>query len=247
MLHLLLAWAETTRIIYDAPDHPKKVAVVGDFNRWDAPGIKMQPILNGYRWKLDLNLEAGAYRYICLENGATIPTGTARDGALKWLIVTPKGYADRPAEMDDGVITESGLGHFPDSRDTWRLSDRTIEIGFRTRHNDVRTISIAVSQPEAEQKDYPMVRGEADPVFDWFTVKIVVNPDKPFLYRFLLDDGAGTRAYDTAGLSPGTIGGGDPFRQDPRGMEILKQVPPQAPRRHPALGGYIKARGLSNP
>jgi hypothetical protein len=238
MLHLLLALAQMTRIVYDAPDHPLKVAVVGDFNSWDAPGIRMTPIENGYRWKLDLNLEPGSYRYTCLENGAAPPTGAARDAAVKWLLVTPKGYANHPAALDDGIITESGLGHYPDPRDTWRLSERTIEIGFRTRHDDVRTVSIAVSQPEAEQKDYPMVRAEADPVFDWFTVKIVVNPDKPFLYRFLLDDGAGPRAYDTGGLSGGLIGGGDPFRQDPATMTILKEAPPQVARRHPR---FVKA------
>jgi hypothetical protein len=30
-----------------------------------------------------------------------------------------------------------------------------------------------------------------------------------------LNDGKGSRVFDTAGLSEGIIGGGDPFRQDP--------------------------------
>jgi hypothetical protein len=233
MLHLLLALTPPSRILYDALDHPSKVAVVGDFNGWDAPGIKMQPILNGYRWKADVDVPPGAYRYVVLENGTTVPMGAARAAAMKWLVVEPTDYSKHPAEIGDGVITESGLGHFPDSRDTWRLSDKVFQVGFRTRHQDVMNVSIAVSQPGAEQKDYAMVYSEQDPVYDWFMVKVVLNPSKPFLYRFILDDGNGPRAFDTAGLAPGTIGGGDPFRQDPGALPIVKEVPSQEPRRHP--------------
>lgn len=210
----------TTKIVYDAVDRPAKVQVVGDFNHWDPPGIKMASNSDRIEWKLDLKLEPGAYRYVCLENGQAVPTGDAFEKAVKWLILTPPDYAKQPGELDDGLITASALAHWPDGRSTTRLNERTFLLMFRTRHNDVRSVSVAVSQPGSEEKIYPLVLAGGDPVYDRFQVKIVINPDKAFLYRFVLNDGRGIRVFDTAGLSEGVIGGGDPFRQDPHAYPI---------------------------
>lgn len=221
MLALIASFVPlTAKITYDSGIRAGKVVVLGDFNHWDPPGLKMNATSNGFEWNLDLKLEPGAYRYVCIEDGRTIPTGDAYNKALKWLILPPADYANKPGELDDGIITASGLAHWPDGRSTSRINDRTFELTFRTRHNDVRSVSAAVSQPGSEEKVYPMVLSGGDPVFDQFKVKIVINPDKAFLYRFMVNDGRGSRAFDTAGLSDGVIGGGDPFRQDPHAYPV---------------------------
>lgn len=213
---LLASASQQVHLKYEPPGRPAKVTVVGDFNHWDAPGMKVKPSGDGLSWVVDLDLEPGAYRYVWIENGQTVPTGEAFKKAVQMLVITPADYAKFPGVQGDGIITASALRHFPDARDTKRLKDRTFQLSFRTRHDDVQSVAVSVTQPGSETKVYPMALASSDPVYDLYQVKVVVDPDRLFQYRFLLNDGRGSRAFDTRGLSPGTIGAGDPFSQDPR-------------------------------
>src|SRR5579871_691801 len=93
---LLLIAPQPTQLKFEPTDRPAKVAVVGDFNHWDAPGTKLTKGTDGLSWTLDLKLEPGAYRYVCLEDGQTVPTGDAFKKVVQWLVVTPADYTKRP-------------------------------------------------------------------------------------------------------------------------------------------------------
>src|SRR5579862_3825670 len=108
----LLASPQPVVLRYEPQDRPAKVTVVGDFNHWDAPGIKLKQSPNSLGWTLDLKLEPGAYRYVCLENGQTVPTGDDFKKAVQTLVITPPDYARYPGVQGDGIITASALRHF---------------------------------------------------------------------------------------------------------------------------------------
>jgi len=212
--------------------------VTGDFNDWSAPGSDMMRSLSGDGWTMDLTLNPGVYRYVFVQKGEAVPTGEEFRKQVQVIVLPPADFKLLPAVKGDGLITESGIQHHGDSHDLKRINLRTYEVTLRTRKDDVLSEAIAVwSEGGKEQKNYPLKFVDSDPLFDYYQVKVVVDPTATFYYRFLLDDGTGTRAYDKAGLSKGIIGG-DPFAVRPNQLKI----PPDIGVSDPTLQG---ARGQS--
>ncbi|HWD41143.1 MAG TPA: alpha amylase N-terminal ig-like domain-containing protein [Fimbriimonas sp.] len=213
MIAALVALAvETVHLVYKTAEAPKAVYAVGDFNDWKTPGLPLRQ--EGGSWKLDLKVDPGVYKYVFLAEGQSLPKGDELKKAEQLLAIPPPDYAKHVAEKGDGIITQSGVRHRPDAHDTSRFKTRAFDLTLRTRRDDVESVSVMAWNEGEAQKIYPMALKESDPLFDYYRVKIVVQPDQPFLYRFLLNDGRGSRAYDASGLSQGLIGG-DPFKQSP--------------------------------
>jgi hypothetical protein len=203
------------------------VRVIGDFNDWSAPGNKLTPSLNGEGWTMDLALAPGVYRYVFLPNGQTVPVGAEFEKRVNVLVIPPSEYKTLPAKKGDGVISASAVMHTCDAHYVRRLNLRTYALRLRTRKGDVADEIVAVWSEGGEQKNYPMKFLDADPLFDYFEVKVVVDPAQPFNYRFLLDDGAGVRAYDQTGLGKGVLGA-KPFTITPNQFKVLPQ--PETPQ-----------------
>jgi hypothetical protein len=201
---------QLTHLIYSDRANVRQVRVVGDFNDWSAPGVKMIPSATGEGWTLDLPLAAGVYRYVYLPNGATVPCGKAFDSQVKVIVIAPDDYSLFPAKKGDGMITQSGVAHEDTPKFVKRLNARTYSLRLRTRKDDVLAEAVSVWSPGKDQKNYPMRLVGSDPLFDYYEVKIVVAPRARFSYRFLLDDGDGIQTYDQNGLNPGVLGN-DPF------------------------------------
>jgi len=201
-------------IRFQPSDHPANVYVVGDFDDWKAPGEKLVLGSDGQTWQTTLKLDPGVYRYVYLENDQKLPDPDALKDSEHFLTITPPEYKKSPGDLDDGQITASAIRHRP-LLDVTRVNERTFQVAIRVRKDDVRSVTVTVSQPDHDQKNYSMVKSASNPLFDEFSQKIVVVPSLDFDYRFLLNDGAGPRAFDTRGLSGGVIGGGDAFHLTP--------------------------------
>lgn len=210
-------------LTYPSYANVRRMRVTGDFNGWSAPGDSMVRSSDGTAWTYDLALGPGVYRYVLLENSSTVPTGEAFSKQVKVILVEPADYKLFPAVRGDGLITPSGVSHSANSKTVRRLNQLSYLLVLRTRKDDVLSAAVAAWNVGGEQKNYPMKPSAADPLFDYYQARIVVNPSKPFQYRFLLDDGHGIRAFDRSGLSPGVIGG-DPFEVQPNAYKILPGV-----------------------
>jgi len=76
------------RLILDAPD-ARRVAVAGDFNRWDAEATPLVRDERSRRWSVTLALHDGEHRYAFVVDGT------------RWV---PDPRAERSAQGEDGRI-----------------------------------------------------------------------------------------------------------------------------------------------
>lgn len=76
------------RLIFDAP-HARRVAVAGDFNRWDAEATPLVRDGRSPRWSVTLALRDGAHRYAFVVDGT------------RWV---PDPRAERSARDDSGRL-----------------------------------------------------------------------------------------------------------------------------------------------
>jgi 1,4-alpha-glucan branching enzyme len=76
------------RLILDAPD-ARRVAVAGDFNRWDAEATPLVRDEQSRRWSVTLALHDGEHRYAFVVDGT------------RWI---PDPRAERSAQGEDGRV-----------------------------------------------------------------------------------------------------------------------------------------------
>ena len=76
------------RLMFDAPD-ARRVAVAGDFNRWDAEATPLVRDSRSHRWSVTLAVRDGDHRYAFVVDGT------------RWV---PDPRAERSVRGDDGRI-----------------------------------------------------------------------------------------------------------------------------------------------
>ncbi len=179
------------------------VSVVGDFK---AHTIVMTKGKDG-KWTVKTSLPPGVYKYSFLVEGNPAPTGstvTADEKDEKEIVVTPNAYNAQPGISGDGLITKFGIKALPLEDTTSKAIGRTVILKFQTRHADVAHVGAIVRQ-DLHQKSYPLVVTSSNALYDFWQAKVVVTPNKPFEYEFLLNDEGSTLHFGQNGLQESSM------------------------------------------
>jgi glycosidase len=208
--------------VYDADKDLQSVSVAGTFNNWDKGATPMHA--DGRHWSATVSSLAGKIQYKFVLNGSDwildpknpnkFDDGNGNSNSL--LTVVPDDYS-QPAQLDDGVITQSALYH--DQSPSYLNFDRGfMTFRLRVRPNDVSSVSVVVNgQSQAME---PIVKDE---FYQTDQAAVPWDGKSDLQYYFNLSDGSKTIAFGPKGVMQ------DPqretgFRVDPHSYQPI-QIP----------------------
>lgn len=170
-------------------------ALVGTFNHWDEVALPMERTSDG-RWRVELELEAGIYRYkFCLDGERWVPDPESEenedDGFGSANSVLRIGALGRPEAMErsmgDGAVNTAALAHdheLPLYRH--RVADGRVRLRYRTLEGDVEAVAL-LRDGQAPLELAPI---ESPAPFLFWQVDVDAPADSAsFEYRFAVRDG----------------------------------------------------------
>jgi cyclomaltodextrinase len=188
---------------YAPPGPASSVSVVGQFNAWDRAAFPMRQAADG-AWVGAWRIEPGVYQYLFVVDGArwvrdpSAPSAPDANGNVNsLLVVEPAGYAARPSQPGDGLLTASALRHDPMAGDRlWRTPGQAM-LRLRARKGDVAKAEALVRR-KGRWEPVPLRIARSDALYDyWQGVADALGG--ALEYRFRLD---GAR-FGEGGLAPG--------------------------------------------
>ncbi len=193
--------------VFESPKNYSRVNVAGSFNNWNKDANPLKLGTGGQRWTTRLKLQPGRYSYKFVLDGETWITdpkalkdesdGNGNTNSV--VLVTPPGY-DKPAKLNDGVITPSALQHLTEV--PFLNYDRgLLTLTLRTRPHDVANITVAL----AGTGSYPMVDEGGDEFYEQYSVRIPWNRKSDLRYRFVLSDSRAAMVFGPHGLTSPTV------------------------------------------